>query len=178
MKRSVALVLALQLGAIGSLACATVTTDVSRGRSEGPAAGPAHVRVAIFDSRSDVQAGAPAPHPVASRLSRLEGKKLVPVFDAKESAWAVPDLPPGKYVFAVTAWTDANGKTHAEGSEEGFHVAAGESVTIKAILRDRRRNGALTVLTVGGGAIVVYVVYTAINSLTHLSLDPKGTSGR
>jgi hypothetical protein len=170
-KRSLSVILAAVVAGLGATGCATVTTDVARREGSDAAAGAAaSLRVTVYDRRSDADNGLPAPHEVSSRLSRLEGKQLVTVHESTQSRWDLPELAPGKYVFAVTGWTDAAGKAHVEGTEEGFHVAPGENVKVEAILQDRRRNGVLTAVAVGGGALLGYVVYSVIHSLSNWKL--------
>lgn len=166
MKKCIAVLLASLTSMLGSWGCATVTSDIARSEPSGTGtSAPARVDVAIFDRRSDLADGLPAPHPVASRLSRLVGKELVAVHESKESSWSLPELPPGKYLFAVTGWTDAAGQAHAKGTEEVFHVAPGERVVIKAVLEDRLRNSVVTAVAVGGTGVIVYLVYTALKSM-------------
>ncbi len=164
MKGSLAVLLAALTATFGSSGCATVSTDVARSRT-GPGAESGTVRVSVFDRKSQVAGGIPSARRVESRLSRLEGKRLVTVHESTESSWSLPDVPPGKYVFAVTKWVDEKGQAHKAEAEEGFHLSPGESAKIHAVLEDRTRNTAVTAVAVGGGAVVLAVV---IYTLSHI----------
>jgi len=150
----------------GSWGCATTTTDVNR-MSASRAGEPAgRVTVAIHDRSSQLHGGVPSARVVRSLLSRLDGKGLAVVHESEVSSWSLADVPPGKYVFCVTSWVDERGRVHSEPAEEGFVLAAGESASIHAVLEDRRRTRITTVAAVGGGALVVAVLYELLNVFT------------
>jgi len=177
MKGSVAVLLIALLALSGTWGCATTSTDVSRMTTRsGETAGT--VRVAIYDKSSQVEGGVPSARVVRSKLSRLEGKDFVKVYEAEVSSWTLNDVPPGKYLFSVTSWIDEKGKVRTDPAEEGFRLAPGESVKVSAVLEDKRRNTIVTVAAVGGGALVAGIVYAIVNSLSHMTFDLSGTKTR
>lgn len=137
-RRRVARVLLAALAPLALDGC--VSIGVSRADLQAPpdpSAPPrGAVTVAMYEKPADRDAGRPAASPVLSELYRVERTETL-VARSMNPAYAVNDLPPGRYRLKVSKRLDGSGNVVAleNPGDRSFDVAAGERTAVTVVLR-------------------------------------------